>query len=54
MVEVRYRCELCPNGCEKIEKVKGIPVFDIKVYHQHKCHRYPSIMTDFKLVGTSQ
>lgn len=42
-----YHCGICPNGCDLYDNIRAGTA---KVIHQHSCHRFPSIMTNFEFV----
>jgi hypothetical protein len=52
VVPVRFRCELCPRGCVTIDYMLGKNSAEKIVFHQHQCHHFPSLTTDYKRIGS--
>jgi hypothetical protein len=49
IIEIRYLCNLCPEGCELKDKIR-VGSNLMTVMHQHPCHRFPSLMTAWKRI----
>jgi hypothetical protein len=51
IVSIRYRCNVCPNGCELKDNQAETVICVKPVIHNHTCHRFPSLMTAWKEIA---